>query len=105
MKKVPLEDFLKLTKFPIVIYYGDYVPKADEVTKHPHNDYWRAAAMMADAFTEVVNCHGGDAKVVHLPDLGIRGNSHFPFAEKNNVEVAGALEAWLKKKNLDGYAK
>lgn len=42
---------------------------------------------------------------MHLPDLGIRGNSHFPFAEKNNVEVAGALEAWLKKKNLDGYAK
>lgn len=38
-------------------------------------------------------------------DLGIRGNSHFPFAEKNNVEVAGALEAWLKEKNLDGYAK
>lgn len=38
-------------------------------------------------------------------DLGIRGNSHFPFAEKNNVEVAGALEAWLKEKGLDGYAK
>lgn len=65
------------------------------MTKHPRNDYWRAA----------VNRHGGDAKVVHLPDLGIRGNSHFPFAEKNNVEVAGALEAWLKEKHLDGYAK
>ena len=60
MKKVPLEDFLKLTKFPIVIYYGDYVPKADEVTKHPHNDYWRAATMMSDAFAKTVNRHGGD---------------------------------------------
>ena len=43
--------------------------------------------------------------VVHLPDLGIRGNSHFPFAEKNNGEVAGALEAWLKEKRLDAFAK
>lgn len=100
-----VEDFLKLTKFPIVIYYGDYIPRADEVTKHPNNDYWRAAAMMADAFAAAVNRHGGDAKVVHLPDLGIRGNSHFPFAEKNNVEVAGALEARLREKGLDGYAK
>ncbi len=103
--EVPLEDFLKLTKFPIVIYYGDFIPKADEVTKHPHNDYWRAAAMMADAFVRAVNRHGGDARVVHLPDLGIRGNSHFPFAEKNNGEVAGALEAWLKEKRLDAFAK
>lgn len=39
--------------------------------------------------------------VVHLPEVGIRGNSHFPFAEKNNLEVAGALEAWLKEKGLD----
>ena len=84
-------------------FFGDL--KADEVTKHPHNDYWRAAAMMADAFVKAVNRHGGDARVVHLPDLGIRGNSHFPFAEKNNVEVAGALEAWLKEKRLDAFAK
>lgn len=97
--EVPLEDFKKLTKFPIVIYYGDFIPK--EPTKHPHNDYWRAASLMADAFVAAVNRHGGDARVVHLPEVGIRGNSHFPFAEKNNLEVAGALEAWLKEKGLD----
>ena len=32
--EVPLDDFKKLTKFPIVIYYGDFIPK--EPTKHPH---------------------------------------------------------------------
>ena len=100
--EVPLEDFLKLTKFPIVIYYGDFIPKTP--TTHPHNDYWRAAAMMADAFAEAVNRHGGDAKVVHLPDIGIKGNSHFPFAEKNNRAVADALAAWLQEKSLDKRA-
>lgn len=48
-----------------------------------------------------VNRHGGDAKVMHLPEIGIRGNSHFPFTEKNNLEVAGAFESWLKAKGLD----
>lgn len=101
--EVPLKDFEKLTKFPIVIYYGDFIPK--EPVKHPHNDYWRAAVQMANAFVDAVNRHGGDARVVHLPDLGIRGNSHFPFAEKNNLEVAGALKTWLNEKGLDKPAE
>ena len=97
--EVPLEDFEKLTKFPIVIYYGDFISKTPST--HPHNDYWRAAALMADEFVAAVNRHGGDAKVVHLPDLGIKGNSHFPFAEKNNADVARVLKAWLEEKGLD----
>lgn len=75
-EEVSMEAFLKLTRFPIVIFYSDYM------TTHPHNDYWRAASEMADLFAAVVNHHGGDAKVIRLPDIGIRGNSHFPFAEK-----------------------
>lgn len=75
-EEVSMEAFLKLTRFPIVIFYSDYM------TTHPHNDYWRAASEMADLFAAVVNRHGGDAKVIRLPDIGIRGNSHFPFAEK-----------------------
>lgn len=75
-EEVSMEAFLKLTRFPIVIFYSDYM------TTHQHNDYWRAASEMADLFAAVVNRHGGDAKVIRLPDIGIRGNSHFPFAEK-----------------------
>ena len=28
---------MKLTRFPIVIFYGDYIPKAP--TNHPHNEF------------------------------------------------------------------
>lgn len=97
--EVPLGEFEKLTKFPIIIFYGDFISKTPST--HPHNDYWRAAALMADEFVAAVNRHGGDAKVVHLPDLGIKGNSHFPFAEKNNADVAQVLKAWLEEKELD----
>ncbi len=99
-EEVPMDAFLKLTHFPIVIFYGDYIPKTP--TRHPHNDYWRAASEMADLFATAVNRHGGDAKVIRLPDVGIYGNSHFPFAERNNQEVAQALKAWLSEKKLDG---
>ena len=98
-QEVPLEDFLKLTKIPIVMYYGDFVP--NKPTTHPHNDYWRAASQMADEFAKAVNRHGGNARVIHLPDVGLHGNSHFMFAEKNNVEVANLLSKWLKEQDLD----
>lgn len=70
------------------------------MTTHPHNDYWRAASEMADLFAAVVNRHGGDAKVIRLPDIGIRGNSHFPFAEKI-IKIATVLKGWLEEKQLD----
>lgn len=95
---VPLEKFLKLTKYPIVIYYGDYIPRVR--TDNPHTDYWRAAAEMADHWAAAVNRHGGNAKVVRLPEAGLKGNTHFPFAEKNNAVVAELLETWLEKEVL-----
>lgn len=96
---VPLKDFLQLTKFPIVIYYGDFIPKS--VDSNPHADYWRAALTMAHLWVAAVNRHGGRARVVELPELGVHGNSHFPFAEKNNADVARVLAEWLHEEKLD----
>ena len=39
--------------------------------------------------------------VVHLPEIGIRGNTHFPFSDLNNLEVADLMEKFLASKNLD----
>jgi hypothetical protein len=36
-----------------------------------------------------------------LPEIGIRGNTHFPFSDLNNVQVADVMSAWLKSKGLD----
>lgn len=100
---VPAAEFKKLTRYPIVIYYGDFIP--GERTDNPHADYWRAAVKMARLFADAVNRHGGDARVIELPEKGIRGNSHFPFAEVNNIQVADELSAWLKEKKLDRAAE
>lgn len=56
---------------------------------------------MARKWAETVNKHGGDVTVVYLPETGVYGNTHFPFSDLNNVEVADLMEKWLKEKGLD----
>lgn len=96
---VPMEDFMKLTRIPIVIYYGDNIP--DQPSKDLGKDQWRIRLQMARKWAEAVNRHGGDATVVHLPEIGIHGNTHFPFSDLNNVQVADVLSKWLREKGLD----
>lgn len=95
----PVEQFKKLTKIPIIIFYGDNIPSFP--SDNPHKDYWRSAAEMAQKWVDTVNKHGGDAKLVHLPDVGLKGNTHFSFSDMNNLEVADLLSQWLKEKNLE----
>jgi hypothetical protein len=33
--------------------------------------------------------------------MGITGNTHFPFSDLNNVQIAELMSDWLKEKNLD----
>jgi hypothetical protein len=96
---VPKEEFLLLTKIPIVIYYGDFIPK--ESNPNPGQDGWRARLEMARLWRDCVNKYGGDVTVIHLPEIGIKGNTHFPFSDLNNVEIAELMSAWLKEKKLD----
>lgn len=95
---VSQEEFEKLTRMPIIIYYGDYIP--DEPCENPGQDYWRSSRDYALLFAETVNRHGGDATVIELPKEGIYGNTHFIMSDLNNVEIADHISAWLKEKGL-----
>ena len=96
---VPLADFLRLTRIPIMIYYGDNIP--EQPTANPGQDNWRVRLAMARLWRDAVNRHGGDATLVHLPDIGIRGNTHFLFSDLNNQEIADQMAGFLQKKRLD----
>ncbi len=96
---VPMADFLKLTKIPIIIYYGDNIPESQ--SPNPGVDGWRARLEMARKWRDVVNKYGGDVTVIHLPEMGIKGNTHFPFSDLNNIEIANLMSSWLKEKQLD----
>ena len=96
---VALSDFMALTKIPIIIFYGDNIPS--QPTANPGQDGWRVRLAMARLWRDAVNRRGGDVTVVHLPEIGIRGNTHFPFSDLNNVRIADELSTFLTTKQLD----
>jgi len=96
---VPLSEFDLLTKIPIVIYYGDNIPETPRA--NPGHDGWRVRLAMARLWADAVNRRGGDVTLVHLPAIGIHGNTHFPFSDLNSLQIADLLSAFLKRKGLD----
>ncbi len=96
---IPPEDFIRLTRIPIILYYGDNIPATP--IKSPGQDFWRARLEMAKLWRDAVNQRGGDVTILHLPEKGIYGNTHFPFSDLNNVTIADLMSQFLKEKGLD----
>ncbi len=74
--------------------------KPDKPVAMPAQDSWRVRLAMAREWRDVVNKHGGDVTVMHLPQVGIKGNTHFPFSDLNNVQIADLVSQFLKEKAL-----
>jgi hypothetical protein len=96
---IPAADFAKLTRIPIVIYFGDNIPEKPGAS--PGEDNWRVRLAMARLWRDAVNRHGGDVTLVHLPEIGIRGNTHFAFSDLNNLQIADLMAKFLESKKLD----
>jgi pimeloyl-ACP methyl ester carboxylesterase len=96
---VPADDFAALTRVPILVMM------ADNIATEPSTDYgielWRLVRQQAQQFVAAVNRRGGDATYLELPDAGLEGNTHFPMADLNNVQVADILTDFLARKGLD----
>ena len=95
---VPLSEFVALTRIPILIYYGDNIP--DKPSTNPGQDQWRATLALARQWGNAVKRRGGDVTVIHLPEIGLRGNTHFPMSDLNNVQIADHMTTFLEKKGL-----
>lgn len=96
--EVPMSDFMKYTKIPIIVYYGDNLPETDE---RPEIYEWTRRLHLMRRWAKMLNDLGGDVTVIHLPEIGLNGNTHFPMSDLNNVEVADHLSKWLHDKKLD----
>jgi pimeloyl-ACP methyl ester carboxylesterase len=98
-ESVPLADFEKLTRIPLIIFYGDNFPV--EPTTERGQDNWRVRLAMARLWVDAINKHGGDAQLVRLPDIGIRGNTHFLMSDLNNLQITDQISKFLASKRLD----
>jgi hypothetical protein len=91
---VPLEQFKKLTKFPIQFVWGDHVDGYPVPS---------ATIKVCEQFVAEVNKYGGHAEILHLPSVGLKGNTHIAFADMNNDKVAEQLDLFLARNGLDGW--
>lgn len=65
---MPLKDFEKLTKMPILLLYGDNI--AEKPSNEVGPDKWRSELDMAKKFVAAVNRHGGKASSFISPTSG-----------------------------------
>ena len=86
-------------KVPILFLFGDYIENGPEDIQS--TAFWKGVLQQCREFAEQYNADGGNATVVHLPDVGITGNSHFLFQEMNNAEIADLVSNWLQENGLD----
>jgi hypothetical protein len=98
---VPFSEFLALTKIPIRIQYSDHIPTTS--SPYVRVQTWVNRVAMGELMVNAINQNGGNASILHLPDLGILGNTHFSFADVNNLQIAGILSQWLSEHGLDRY--
>lgn len=70
----------------MLFLFGDNIENGPEDVRS--TGFWRSVLAQCRDFAERYRADGGDATVVHLPDLGIRGNSHFLFQERNSDALA-----------------
>lgn len=89
--RVPMTDFMKLTRIPIQIVWGDNIK----------GTFWEDSVKLTRQFVDMVNAHGGHAEILMLPSIGIKGNTHIAFADLNNVQIADQLSLFLRKHKLD----
>jgi pimeloyl-ACP methyl ester carboxylesterase len=80
-----------LKDIPTLFVYGDGIEK---------DARWPTIRRNGVAFGEAISKAGGKVEVVDLPKAGIRGNSHMLMMDRNNLEVAALVQAWLEKQGL-----
>lgn len=95
---VPVKDFDRLAEIPILMIFGDHIP--EKPSPHGGEDNWRVRLEEARLMADTINRHGGNTRILHLPDIGIYGNTHFLFEDRNNQVIADIMERWMREQGL-----
>ena len=101
--EIPLAEFrAAYTKHPILLIWGDFIAKTlDPANAGLPTESRRILVEQYRLFALAVNKYGGDVTNINLPDVGVRGNTHYPMADTNITQVSRVVSQWLKQKGLD----
>lgn len=73
-----------LAQIPTLIVFGDNLSGS-----------WLTSFANCQSYAASIKAAGGDITFVHLPDIGIHGNSHMMMLDKNNLQVANVVIEWI----------
>ena len=93
------EQIGKLAKIPNLIMFGDHL---GDVKGGPAN--WADSFATCERYVAKIKAAGGDAEMMYLPKMGIRGNSHMLMQDRNNLQLADMVLAWIDK-HVESKAK
>jgi Alpha/beta hydrolase family len=95
---LPPLQFQRLVRTPIQVVYGD------NFTDAPNSNFgvelWRVNRQRAAQFVTALIERNADVSLLELPRRGITGNTHFPFSDLNNADIARLAEEFLTERNL-----
>jgi pimeloyl-ACP methyl ester carboxylesterase len=89
LQKEPARQLVNLKSIPIMIL-------TSEAGFHATSDHCNSLFLKQA---------GVDNDFIRLPDIGIHGNSHYLMLEKNSMEIAGVVAAWLGRRVTPAEAK
>src|SRR5579863_9145697 len=87
------QQLATMAKIPILVMFGDHLGDV----KGPFGGIWTMNFETCKKFVDQVTAAGGDAQLMELPKLGIKGNSHMLMQDKNNLQLADLILTWIDK--------
>lgn len=82
------EQKSQLAQIPTLVMFGDYIDKSK---------FWQNSLNSCNRYVQAINAAGGDATMMHLPAMGIVGNSHMVMQDKNSLQVAELIDSWIRQ--------
>ncbi|MCO4893526.1 esterase [Cupriavidus sp. WGtm5] len=83
-----VDDASRLRGIPHCVLWGDYIAQ---------NALWTIYRRQVDEWLSALRQAGAGVTEFDLPAMGIRGNSHLPMMDDNNLLVAGLVHDWIHR--------
>jgi pimeloyl-ACP methyl ester carboxylesterase len=85
-----MDQIAKLSKIPTLVMFGDHL---GDVKGGPAN--WAQSLETCNTYVQKVKDAGGDAVMMYLPKMGIKGNSHMLMQDRNSLQLADLIIDWI----------
>jgi pimeloyl-ACP methyl ester carboxylesterase len=92
--KLNPQQLSTLSKIPILIMFGDHLGDIPG----RFGTIWTMNFDTCNTFVQQVTAAGGDAQMMYLPKMGIKGNSHMLMQDKNNLQLADLILGWIDER-------